>query len=96
MEGVQPGDLLIVPHLPARGCVSVHTVGNAGLVAGSSATSALPLGFVIVHSEGMIAPLLETPEECEALIAELPFPTGPITPLTTLGPNWSVALRARL
>lgn len=76
---VAPGDLLIVPHLPHRDAFSLHVVGPDGLVQGSSATTALPVGIAVVESFGLDCRICHTDERAAALCDALPRPTGPLT-----------------
>lgn len=73
------GDVLIVPHLPYRDCLSLHVVGRQGLVPGSSATTALPLGIAIAESHGLDQRLSADDTACAALFEALPTPSGPLT-----------------
>ncbi len=73
------GDVLVVPHLPFRDGVSLHVVGRPGLVPGSSATTALPLGISIAASHGLERRLSEEDDAIAPLMEALPAPTGPLT-----------------
>ena len=85
---VSAGDLLIAPNLPQRGTLSVHRVAASGPVVGSSATTALPLGFTVSKSFIVDVPLVADAAERVALAQSLPMPAGPLTPLPQLGPLW--------